>query len=141
MEAVVAIGSRSVLGLVLGLFMAVVGFFIGWLATPPGPELPMPLLTSTSGVGASIGGFFGWFKPEAPRRVNALHMGLAVLGGLAGAWVGLVCGQLIYPEGVYNPGLSFKTPPLIAAMIGASVGANVLVSGLYIFRLWRHKEV
>jgi hypothetical protein len=101
----------------------------------------MSLLLSVSGVGAGVGGFIGWFKPEGPPTVIAIHLALAFLGGLAGAWAGWEYGQILYPHGVYNPGAPFRTPPFVVAVLAASVGANIFVSGFYTFRLWRYHEM
>ena len=48
---------------------------------------------------------------------------------------------MIYPEGVYNPGAPFGTPPFIVDVLIASGGANVLASGFYLVRMWRHREI
>lgn len=141
MDGAIMVGVRAVFGLVLGLFLAVVGWFFGWLVTPPGPQIPTSLLISFSGIGAGLGGFIGWLKPEVPRRVSAIHLGLALVGGVVGAWSGWWVGPLIYPEGVRNPAGPFGIPPFIVAVLGAGVGANLLALILYIFRLWRYHEV
>ena len=141
MYSAAAIVIRAIFGLVLGLFLAVAGLFLGWLTAPPGPTLPTSLLLLLSGVGAAAGGFVGWFKPEVPLTVIAILLMLVLVGGIAGSWGGWNYGQVLYPEGVYNPGASFRTPPFVVALVMASVGANVLASGFYIFRMWRHREI
>ena len=141
MQVVAALSSRAVFGLVIGLFLAVVGWLAGWFATPPGPQINISLLIFFSGLGASAGGFVGWFKPEVPFRVTALHLGLSLAGGIAGGWVGWIVGQAVYPEGFRNPVSSFGSPPFVAAFVGGTVGANVLASGFYIFRLLRYREL
>ena len=141
MQAVAALSSRAIVGLVVGLFLAVLGWLAGWFFTPPGPQLNVSLLIFGSGLGASVGGFVGWFKPEVPFGVTALHLGLSLAGGIAGGWVGWIVGQELYPEGFRNPVSSFGSPPFVVAFVGGTVGTNVLASGFYIFRLWRYREV
>ena len=140
MEPALAIVVRLAFGLVFGLFLSLAGFFAGWFIAPPGQTIPTGLLLSASGVGGGIGGFIGWLKPEGPPGVIATHLGLVMAGGAAGAWGGWDLGHVLYPEGVYNPGSSFNTPPFIVAMLGASIGGNMLGSVFYIFRMWRFRE-
>ena len=141
MYAAAAIVIRATFGLLLGMFLSVAGFYSGWFSSPPGPTLPASLLLTGSGLGAAAGGFIGWFKPEVTRTVIAIHLGLALVGGLAGAWVGWDLGPVLYPEGLYRPGGTSNAPPFVVAVVAASIGANLLTSGFYLFRLWRHREI
>ena len=52
MEPVIAIGLRTIFGLLVGMFLSVLGFYAGWFSSPPGPNLPAFLLV----VGAGLGG-------------------------------------------------------------------------------------
>ena len=141
MYSAAAIVIRAVFGLLLGMFLSVAGFYAGWFSSPPGPTLPVSLLIGGSGLGAAAGGFIGWFKPEVARTVIAIHLGLALMGGLAGAWVGWELGPVLYPEGLYRPGGTFRAPPFVVAVVAASGGANLLTSGFYLLRMWRHREI
>ncbi len=141
MFAAAAIAIRAAFGLFLAMFLSVGGFYAGWVSSPPGPTLPISFLIWGSGLGAAAGGFIGWFKPEAPRTVNAIHLALALIGGLAGAWVGWQLGPLLYPEGLYRPGGTSRAPPFVVAVLSAGGGANLLTSAFYLLRMWRHREV
>ena len=136
-----AIAIRTVFGLLLGMFLSVAGFYAGWFSSPPGPTLPASFLILGSGLGAAAGGFIGWLKPEAARTVIVVHLGLALMGGLAGAWVGWELGPLLYPEGLYRPGDTSRAPPFMVAVVVASIGGNLLTSGFYLLRMWRHREI
>ena len=133
---------RAAFGLLVAMFLAFFGFFVGWFSAPPGPVVPPPLLIAGTGLGAAIGGMIGWFKPESPRSVNWINMGLVLFGGLAGAWAGWQLGPIMYPEGVYRPGGSiYNAPPFYVSITGASIGANLLGLFFYTFRLWRYREL
>ncbi len=136
-----AIAIRAAFGLLLAMFLSVGGFYAGWFSSPPGPTLPISFLIWGSGLGAAAGGFIGWFKPEVARIVIAIHLGLALTGGLAGAWAGWELGPELYPEGLYRPGGTTSAPPFVVAIVSASIGANVLAFVFYSFRLWRYREV
>ena len=140
MYSAAAIVIRAIFGLFLGMFLSVVGFYAGWFSSPPGPTLPASFLIWGSGLGAAAGGFVGWLKPEVARTVIAIHLGLALTGGLAGAWVGWELGPVLYPEGLYRPGGTSSAPPFVVAIVAASIGANLLTSGFYLLRMWRYQE-
>ena len=140
-ESAAAIIIRSLFGVFIGLFLGVIGFYFGWFVAPPGPILPTALLLFFGGVGAAAGAFVAWLKPEAPTTVTAIHLALVVAGGLAGAWFGWTLGQLIYPEGVYNPASPVRTPPFVVPALVATGASNVLALGFYSFRMWRYREI
>ena len=141
LESAAAIIIRGFFGVFLGLFLGVLGFYVGWFVTPPGPGLPTSLLLNFGGTGAAAGAFIAWFKPEAPTTVNAVHLVLVLAGGVAGAWIGWTLGQVIYPEGVYNPAAPVKTPPFVVPALVATGASNVLGLGFYSFRMWQYREV
>ncbi len=141
MFSVGAIAIRATFGLLIGLLLSVTGFYAGWFLSPPGPTLPVSILIWGSGLGAAAGGFLGWFKPEATRNVIGIHLALALMGGLAGAWVGWELGPVLYPEGLYRPGGTTRAPPFVVAVVAASIGGNLLTSGFYLLRMWRHREI
>ena len=140
MYYVAAIVIRAIFGLLVGMFLSVAGFYAGWFSSPPGPTLPASLLILGAGLGAAAGGFIGWFKPETARAVITIHLGLALTGGLAGAWAGWELGPVLYPEGMYRPGGTGSAPPFVVSIAAASGGANLLTSGFYLLRMWRHRE-
>jgi len=142
MGPVIAVGLRAAFGLLVAMFLSVLGFYAGWFSSPPGPNLPASMLIIGAGLGAAIGGFMAWIKPESPRYVGWVHLVLVLTGGLAGAWVGWKLGPIIYPEGLWRPGGSiYNAPPFYVAIVGASIGANLLAFVFYSFRLWRYREV
>ncbi|MCH8831642.1 MAG: hypothetical protein IID00_02705 [Chloroflexi bacterium] len=142
MGPVIAVLLRAAFGVMVGTGFAFVGFFAGWFLSPPGPNLPASFLIVGAGLGAAVGGLIGWFKPETPRHVNWINLGLVLIGGLAGALAGWEFGPVIYPEGLYRPGGSiYNAPPFYVAIVSAGVGANVLAMMFYTFRLWRFREV
>ncbi len=141
MLSAVAMTIRAAFGILLGLFLGAIGLYIGWFITPPGPTLPTGLLVTFCGLGAGIGGFLSYFKPEVPSTVNILNLSIALTVGIVGAWVGWSLGDLIYPEGVYNPAAPIRTPPFVVSVVGASVGANILSWCFYTYRLFRHREI
>ena len=106
----------------------------------PGPNAALGFLLVGSGVGAGIGGFLGWLKPEVSKPVLAIHVILVLAGGVAGSWCGWVLSQMLFPEGMYNPGVSFRTPPFIGAIVIAALGTNLFAGIFYIFRAWRFRE-
>ena len=141
MLSAVAMGVRVAFGILLALFLGVFGLYFGWFITPPGPTLPSALLVTFAGIGAGMGGFVSYFKPDVQRSVHGTNLVVALAGGLIGAWVGWSLGHVMYPEGVYNPAAPIRTPPFIVAVIGASAGANILSWGLYTYRLVRFREI
>ncbi len=141
MLSAVAMAVRVSFGLLLGFFLGVFGLYFGWFISPPGPTLPSALLVTFAGVGASIGGFVSYFKPDVHRTVHWTNFAAALTGGLVGAWAGWSLGYVIYPEGVYNPAAPIRTPPFIISVVGASAGANMLSWCLYTYRLVRFREI
>ena len=141
MLSAVAMGVRVAFGILLALFLGVFGLYFGWFITPPGPTLPSALLVTFAGIGAGMGGFVSYFKPDVQRSVHGTNLVVALAGGLIGAWVGWSLGHVMYPEGMYNPAAPIRTPPFIVAVIGASAGANILSWGLYTYRLVRFREI
>ncbi len=100
------------------------------------------MLIVGAGLGAAVGGLMAWFKPESPRSVNWVNLGLVLVGGLAGAWAGWELGPVFYPEGLNRPGGTiYSAPPFYVSMVGASIGANAFALAFYSFRLWRYREV
>ncbi|MBQ10344.1 MAG: hypothetical protein CMJ45_02205 [Planctomyces sp.] len=133
---------RAAFGLMVGTFLAFAGFFAGWFSAPPGPAIPEPLLIIGTWLGASLGGFVAWLKPETARNVILVHLVLVLTGGLIGTLLGWELGSIIYPDGIEKPGGTIYTaPPFYVGILGAAVGANSLSMVYYSFRLWRFREV
>ena len=142
MAPIIVIGLRVAFGLLVATGLSFVGFFAGWFSSPPGPNLPASMLIGGAGLGAAVGGLMAWFKPESPRPVNWITLGLVLIGGLTGAWTGWQLGPIFYPEGLVRPGGTiYSAPPYFISMVSAGIGANVLALVFYSFRLWRFREV
>ena len=138
----VALTVRVSFGILLALFLAALGLVFGWFVTPPTwPTLPTGLLLTCCGVGAGLGGFISFFKPEAAYGVHAMNLSIALAGGLVGAWAGWGVGGVLYPEGVYNPAAPIRTPPFMVSVIAASAGSNAASWALYAYRLLRYREI
>ena len=84
--------ARIIFGVPLASALALVGYFAAWMVWPPGLSLPLfiAFLTFGAGIGAGVGGFLAWLRPQEPRPVILATLGLALAGGLAGAWGGLM---------------------------------------------------
>ena len=139
---VIAVVFRALFGLMVATFLGFAGFFAGWFSAPPGPGIPESMLIIGAWLGASLGGFVSWFKPETARNVTLVHLALVLIGGLIGTLLGWELGAIMYPDGLERPGGTIYTaPPFYVGILGASVGANSLSMVYYIFRLWRFREV
>lgn len=141
LETLAAIVIRCSFGLLLGLFLGVAGFYVGWFVSPPGRSLPTGLLLNFGGFGAAAGAFIGWFKPDVPPTVNAIHLMFVLAGGVAGVWIGWAMGHAIYPEGMYNPASPVRTPPFVVAALMAVGVSNLSGLGFYSYRMWRYREL
>ena len=141
MLSTLAMTIRVSFGIFLGLFLGAIGLYFGWFVSPPGPTVSTGLLITCCGLGAGVGGFISYFKPEVPSSVNIANISIALAGGLIGAWAGWSIGYLIYPEGVYNPAAPVRTPPFVVAVLLASAGANICSCSFYTYRLFRHREI
>jgi hypothetical protein len=130
---------RMVFGLIAACLLGLVGFLVGWFVSPGGAAISTPILLGAIGVLAGLGGFVAWLNPDVARPVLFLALGIALLGGLAGAWLGFFYGEL------FQPGRSFEwtspqAPRLVVTIVGAGVGANILPILFYVYRLWRYRE-
>ena len=144
-EHVVALGIRGGLGFIFGVLFGIAGLMLTFWAVPEGWVPPIWLVVIVTGVGASIAGFLAWLKPESPWRVMWLGLLLALAGGVAGAWLGYLYGEVVYPEGVRNVQListgRLQSPAVVAFITGAAIFTTAVGSIYYGFRLWRYHEV
>ena len=126
MDLVVWFFVRTVLGLFLASVLGAVGFFAGWMLWSPSTSASLASMFRVcgAGIGASIGGFVGWLRPEDTLVLKAATLGLALLGGMAGAWGGLTYGSEVYEKGVFARGTQIST------ILGGAIVCNI-VPGLF----------
>lgn len=135
-ELIVAILARSVIGTSLGVLGAVVGYFVAWMLVGPGVGLlsTVAIWTAGTGIGAGLAGFIGWVKLDADRRENLVPLGLALAGGLIGAWSGL-----IYAREVFGADIK-SLDARITAVAAAAIVANLVPGVVTLITLtWRRE--
>lgn len=137
MELVVWFGLRTVFGFFLASVLGVVGFFAGWILWNPslGTAFGCIFRVCGAGIGTSIGGFVGWLRPEDPRTIKVATFGLALLGGLAGAWGGHLYGVALYEEGLVSRATH------VSIVLGGAVASNAIPVLVNIYRARRHRLV
>ena len=139
-----AIAIRGGMGFIFGLLFGMAGLLLA-LVVVPGLVPPIWTLVVLAGAGSGVAGFFSWFKPEANWKVKTIGLLLALAGGLAGAGLGYVWGQISYPEGVRNVRFvaygDLKSPAVFTYIVGATALSSVLGGIYYAFRLLRYNEV
>ena len=128
---------RIVCGLSLAAALGVAGYFIGGMLWPPSSGLSflLVLLVSGAGIGAGIGGFLGWLRLEGGRSTMFTVLGLALVGGLAGAWGGAMYGRIVYEQALYSKAAQEST------ILGAAVAANTLPLIASIYWAWRYRRL
>ena len=115
---------RLALGVFLAFFFAAIIFVVARLFI----VIPTPTTTLiTIGFGSGLGGAVGWLNPDSPKTHLLFMLIVGVLGGLAGAWVGMLYGGTVYIMGGM-PGIA----ELSSLVRGAAIGGNIppIVVGL-----------
>ena len=139
-----AIALRGGLGFIFGLVLGIGGLIFA-LAVIPGLVPPIWTLVVLAGAGSGIAAFFSWFKPEANWKVKTIGLVLALAGGVAGAGLGFLWGQVAYPEGVRNVRFvaygDLRSPAVFTYIVGATALSSLLGGAYYAFRLFRYNEV
>lgn len=139
-----AITIRGGLGFIMGLFFGVGGLFLA-LTAIPGLTPPVWSMVALAGAGSSVAVFLSWLKPESNWKIKAIGLLLAVVGGLAGAGLGFLWGQISYPEGVRNVRFAaygdLKSPAVFTFILGATLLSSLLGGVYYTFRMMRYNEV
>jgi pimeloyl-ACP methyl ester carboxylesterase len=104
---------RSLYPVVLGLG----GWFAGvLLVVTTMPETPLDdqwLATLGVGLPVGLGIYYAWLNRAWPARIKAVGLAMAVMGGLAGAWLGFHAGTDLLA--------------LITAIVGATAGTNLIL--------------
>ena len=139
----VAIGVRGGLGFLFGVLFGIFGLIVTQWVIPGNWAPPMWMIVVVAAVSASSAGFLAWFKPESRWRVAAVGLGLALVGGIAGAWIGYWYSEIVYPEGVRNPQLvatTVRSTPVMPFVTFAAMFSTALGAVYYAFRLWRYNE-
>ena len=144
MTEVFAIAIRGGMGFIFGLLFGIGGLILA-LVVVPGLIPPVWTLVVLAGAGSGIAAFFSWFKPETNWKVKTIGLALALAGGLAGAGLGFLWGQISYPEGVRNVRFvaygDVTSPAVFTYIVGATALSSVMGGIYYAFRLLRYNEV
>ena len=143
MEFAITLIIRGGLGIILGIFFGIAGWFFTFWVVLGNYTQPLWLLVNVAAVFAASAAFLAWFKPESGLRITAIGLLLAVVGAFIGGWLGFGYGQVAYPDGVRNPQLvatSLRSPVVMPFITGAALAATGLGSGYYALRLWRYNE-
>ena len=117
---------RGTLGLSIGAtlgvtgYLAIVWFF--WTPTWSINEL-FALRVVGVGVGAATGGFIGWLNPGDSRPSVLITLGLAVIGGFAGA-----VGSAVYANSAYPEALSASQAVMLPMCVGGALSSNLFAS-------------
>ena len=112
----------------VGLLAAMALWFPG-LILPIGPSSVYRLLFITSGIGigAGLGGFVGWLRPEESWSIIFTTLAIALAGGIFGAWIGLgYSGYILYDwAGLTN--ITKVSQYWVSAAFGGVIGSNGLL--------------
>lgn len=130
-ELLVSLGVRIIIGVCVGEALALAAYFVTLLfILPGGVELStsLTIITFAVGIGGGVGGFVGWVKLDQGLRDNLLPLTLTLMGGMIGAW-----GGLLYARVVIDAELVSQSVRLTAA-IGAGIAANIppVAAGIFI---------
>ena len=143
MEQMFALFIRGGMGFLFGFFIGIVAMMLTFW-TYPGTA-PIWLLVFTVGIGASFATFLSFLKPEVPNRVMAIGLGISLVGGIVGSWLGFFYAEVVYPDGIRNVYFisygTVRSPAVVAFVMGAAIVSTITGSIYYAFRLFRYHEV
>ena len=130
---------RTVAGFMIGLFLTVMG---GWLATNFNQlvgyswdiDFHRNIYFVSIGLGAGLGAYLAWMNLTSRWYLVGTSLLLALLGGVAGTYLGLVYGQTIDPTD-----LGQRATVVNATHWGAVFGGILVASGLGLFNEFRNK--
>jgi pimeloyl-ACP methyl ester carboxylesterase len=101
--------------IVVPLVMGLGGWFLAWLVVmtfwPSVPVTSPLVMTISMGLPIAVGTYWAWVEGDAPSSLRMSGLGLGLLGGLVGAWIGLHA-----TTGMVVP---------LTAIIGAAITANL----------------
>lgn len=131
-ELVISHLLRGFLGVCFSIGLGIAGYFVGWILSPLSLGFFHWIVFRMCGVGigAGIGGLAGWLSPGQGQVTIFTTLGLALVGGLAGAWGGLAYGMLVWDD-VLSQG-ALRVIIAFAALL-----ANVLPLLASIYRIRR----
>ena len=126
----------AALGTMLGLLFGVMGYIAGWFVAMSLAVgvVEMPHLVTSTGIGAGVGVFLGWWDLEGSARERLLALSVAVVGAVGGAWGGFTYGSTIEPVS------RNLTPAIAATIFGAVIGGNVALLAWNIGRELRSRR-
>lgn len=138
---ITSVSVRVVAGLVLAGVIGLVGLALtGILFPATGSHQTVVIATRVCliGGGASIGAMATWFNFSEGRTSIAAVLGMAVLGGLAGAWAGyLFAGSAQFQENLFDQVREISR----ITVYGGAIGANLLPLALGTLLAWRRGEI
>ncbi len=129
-DLLITTGSRTAVGLVSGVVLALGGWFAAWfLFLRPSASLTeaMIVFTLSTGVFGGIGAGLAWLRIDDGVRSNVPVVLLAVAGGAGGALAGLAYAHIVFDvtvtrgEGditaIAAAGIAANLPPLILFLV------------------------
>jgi hypothetical protein len=125
-QPVLVLVGRIVLGVLLASLLSVIGIGIAWAMFvffgAVSHATLLVLFMSGAGIGAGLGGFFGWLRIDwVPPWPLLLGVVLAlVLAGIGGAWGGFQFGANQEVPCCVGPAIG----PITYTALGATAGAN-----------------
>ncbi len=126
--------ARGVLGLFVsaslgfGLYVMLLAIYVSSWGYGSGV---VGVLVVSTGVGAGVGSYITWFDRDFDIRTQTLLLLIALVFGLAGAWLGLQRGidlGAIHP--IWKPGI----PEIHITTVGAVLGSNIPTFALGLFK-------
>jgi len=137
MDLLVWFSIRTVFGFSVAAVLGSVGFFAGSMLSSPSfaASFAAALRICGTGIGAGLGGFVGWLRPEDTRPLKVVSFGLSLLGGLAGAWGGYLYGVAAYEGDLFARATHFS------AVAGSAVACNAISLLINIYRISRHRRL
>lgn len=134
-ELVFSFAVRSFLGFCASSALGAVGFVASGMLYYPGIGLSFFFVLSVCavGIGAGIGSFVGWLRRAHGWVIIFVTLGLALIGGMAGAWGGVGYARMACESARYC------SAARVATILGAVLVANVfpLLASIY----WaRHRQ-
>lgn len=136
-EPALIIVARIISGLLLAGFSSMVSIAVAWglfvFSSSQSIQAWSILQICAAGTGAGLGSIVAWFKIDRNTSLLlTLMVAVAILGGLAGAWIGYEYGAYRSSLCCDKSGFTFLLSPITSSALGSSLMANLamLVFGL-----------